>query len=453
MTVAVAVLAILEGLARLAEPVAPQWQRPANAAVVMAPNATRLWGMTPGVHENIGTKATICANGLRAPCPESRPGGKERVLVVGDSTFFGHGVGDADTIPARLEEALHRRGIDADVVNGAVPGYSTEQTRILLDEVGWATDPTLLVVGNLWSDNTLDAFRDADLLRTVQDYADNPLAGSALFRLVAGAIGRLRGDAPHVINWTRSSAWPTTGIRRVPLQRYAANLDQMARDARGRGIGVAFVAPANKSMFDGDESEGSHSWDPYFDAQEAVAAWHGVPLAHARDALAADPLPSEAKFVDLMHPSPAGARDIADAIAAALTGAGWPGARLLAREQAYDPSGLVDGDPTIPMASGPRFSVQAQLFPIPDGDPAKTSEGDGPEWEARGTIQGGRPPYHIVVLDPLSRPARTLDVAAEGAFSMKLDVHIVELVLTDADGRTVRREVTAHSGAVALELR
>jgi acyl-CoA thioesterase-1 len=86
------------------------------------------------------------------------------VLVLGDSSFFGHGVREAETLPAQLEQALRARGVDARVQNFGVPGYSSIQSRALLDEQGWAADPDLVLIGSLWSDNNIDGFRDADLL-------------------------------------------------------------------------------------------------------------------------------------------------------------------------------------------------------------------------------------------------------------------------------------------------
>jgi hypothetical protein len=46
------------------------------------------------------------------------------------------------------------------VVNLGVPGYSTEQTLRLLEDVGWAYEPDLLIVHNIFSDCNIDAFQD-----------------------------------------------------------------------------------------------------------------------------------------------------------------------------------------------------------------------------------------------------------------------------------------------------
>ena len=166
-----------EMAARAMGPVIPAWQPQTGVGVIMTGHPTRLWGMAPGVRQNFKVSATINELGLRGPVPGPRTG--ERILLVGDSSFFGHGIADDATIAVVLEKDLRERGIDVDVVNAAIPGYSTEQTLLLLEEVGWGFDPTLLLSGNLWSDNNADGFRDADLLRTAAAFHGNPLAESS----------------------------------------------------------------------------------------------------------------------------------------------------------------------------------------------------------------------------------------------------------------------------------
>ncbi len=363
LVVTLGVLGALEAVARQLEPVVPEWQAPDNAAVIMVSHPTRMWGMGPGVRRNGDVTATIGENGLRGQPPElPRPAGRERVMVIGDSSFFGHGLRDDETIPARIGETLRARGVDADVVNAGIPGYSTVQSRILLDELGWSLEPTLVVVGSLWSDNNMDGFRDVDLLRTIAVYRDNPLSRSALFRTTAAWIDRERGgNGARIITWTKDSSWPSLRQRRVPLQDYAENLDAIARAAREHGAGIAFIAPACKGLVDGTITFAG--WDPYFDAQAAVAAWHGVPVVGVKAAMTASGQSPEGLFLDLMHPSAAGASIIATATVDALVGAGWPGARLEAKDEAFDVSALVDRSAVMPARQDPSMSPQAWLFP------------------------------------------------------------------------------------------
>lgn len=362
--VLVALAAVGEGAARLTDARFPEWTAGGGQGVLMAGHPTRLWGMAPGTHGNGSATATINTLGLRGALPElPRPAGRQRVLVLGDSSFFGHGIADDEALAPRLEAALRAAGVDADAVNGGVPGYSTEQTRLLLDEVGWSVEPTLLLIGNLWSDNNVDAFKDRDLLASARA-GRSPLYRSALFRTVAVGVDRARGgEGAHVVTWTRDSTWPRSQDRRVPIADYAANLDAMARAAHDRGVGVVFLAPVNRGLLDGEFDVGGALWDVYFAAQAAVAAHHGVPVVSARAGMAAGGGDSRDLFVDVMHPSAAGAARIADEAARTLLAAGWPATPLLAGGGAFDTSALHDDARTWALPSTRQQSIQSTLFP------------------------------------------------------------------------------------------
>lgn len=456
-----AALVTLEGVARFVGPIPPQWQTKDPPGVIMAGHPTRLWGMAPGVGRNADAKATINELGLRGPVPVvPRPAGRQRILLVGDSTFFGHGVDDADTIGENLHRALLAAGVDADVVNGAIPGYSTEQTRLLLAEQGWGFEPTLLMIGNLWSDNNADGFRDADLLATRKFYAENPLSRSALYTLIASAIGRVRGGEGHIVTWTHQSTWPEDNARRVPLQDYARNLDTMAREAGERGIGVAFIAPVNKSIASSQPTVDA-GWDPYFAAQRAVAEWHHVPLIASRDALTRDPAPTDDKFVDLMHPSAKGAADIGQEAADRLIAAGWPAQALLPTGSPFDAGGLVDVPPVNTPVQAARYSPQAHLFPATFD---QKSPGDAPDpnvvplseatWGASGTVAGGTPPIQVRIVDSKGTTLSevTLTGAAPFVLDVPRDIGVAEVIAVDSVGKRTSAEVARTGPPVVLTI-
>ena len=89
----------------------------------------------------------ISPDGLRVPAVEA-PADAPLVVTLGGSSIFGDGVDDGDTIHDVMAAALRDAGCPTRVRTLALPGYSTLQTRILLDEIGWAMDPHLLVLGN-----------------------------------------------------------------------------------------------------------------------------------------------------------------------------------------------------------------------------------------------------------------------------------------------------------------
>lgn len=56
-------------------------------------------------------------------------GPERRILAFGDSLFAGYGVGEANSYPAQLEEALRAEGINARVINAGISGDTTAAGR------------------------------------------------------------------------------------------------------------------------------------------------------------------------------------------------------------------------------------------------------------------------------------------------------------------------------------
>lgn len=96
--------------------------------------------------------------GLRGPDLEPKAPDERRILCLGDSTTYGQGVADEDTIPALLERELlaipTRRPGRIRVVNGGVRGYGTREEVGLLEEIRGRVEPDLVVL--LWFPNDLE---------------------------------------------------------------------------------------------------------------------------------------------------------------------------------------------------------------------------------------------------------------------------------------------------------
>jgi acyl-CoA thioesterase-1 len=67
------------------------------------------------------------ANDDTPQVPVSGP--ERRILAFGDSLFAGYGVGVENSYPAKLEDALRARGIDARIVNAGVSGDTSGAGR------------------------------------------------------------------------------------------------------------------------------------------------------------------------------------------------------------------------------------------------------------------------------------------------------------------------------------
>lgn len=350
-------LLLVEGLARLADPVLPQWTAHAGeGSAIMAGHPTRLWGnQADGVRQNGAATASINVLGLRGAVPGPRTG--ERLMVLGDSTAFGHGVEEGQVYLDVAGEELRARGVPVDTVNGAVAGYSIAQTLLLMDEVGWSLDPTLLVISNLWSDNTFDAFHDEDLLASARLSAMNPMAHSAALRLLASALGSPGGG--RIITVSRLDPWPEGTVRRVPLERYAALMEGLVQEARARGVGVVFVRNANVHILEGPIPGGPPIWQPYFQVMQELAEHHGVPLVDVSSVF--EGAHDQELFLDLMHPTALGHRFIGQELAATLIGADWPSERLLGSATPFSTS-VQDLPPPPGQDDSGAGSPQQRLF-------------------------------------------------------------------------------------------
>ncbi len=315
---ALVALGLLLGLAESAARLLPVPKAPPRG-IVMPAHPTRGWTLenaAPGAPSHY--RAT--ADGLRAPS-QPGPDGAPLVLTTGDSSIFGDGCPDGGTIHDLLQAEFNAREVPARVATLAVPGYSTEQTRVVLDEVGWDMEPRLLVVADLWSDSNAEGVRDRELLDAAASVAGRTellLARSALFFQVRAGLNAARGlPARRKVTWPVLGA---TGLRRVPLDDYAQNLATILHGARSRGVGVVVLQLANAAIL--GNTPGEQLWTPYFDVQTRTAEAFGVPVVRAKDAYGGRA--ASAVLHDGLHPSPAGARLLAVALVGAILDAGWP---------------------------------------------------------------------------------------------------------------------------------
>lgn len=93
------------------------------------------------------------ARGLRGPLVAyPRTPGRIRVLVLGDSIAFGYGVGESQSVGARLGARLAARGVPAEVINSAVPSFNVEQEVAYLVTEGWRYRPDWVILAVCWND-------------------------------------------------------------------------------------------------------------------------------------------------------------------------------------------------------------------------------------------------------------------------------------------------------------
>lgn len=99
------------------------------------------WGTPP-------FKVRTDSKGLRnTEIPREKSENTTRVLILGDSFTFGHGVNKSDTYPEVAEDRINSelRSQEIQVINGGVSGYGMKDQYILLKERGLEYQPDIIV--------------------------------------------------------------------------------------------------------------------------------------------------------------------------------------------------------------------------------------------------------------------------------------------------------------------
>jgi lysophospholipase L1-like esterase len=110
------------------------------------------WRKTPGAavryeRRDYESEFRINSRGLRGPeRPYEKAPGTRRVLALGDSFVEAFMVPDAQTVTARLEDALSARGCPSEVINGGTAAYSTDQEYLFYRDEGRRYAPDVVVL-------------------------------------------------------------------------------------------------------------------------------------------------------------------------------------------------------------------------------------------------------------------------------------------------------------------
>ncbi|MEC8191803.1 MAG: GDSL-type esterase/lipase family protein [Myxococcota bacterium] len=299
-----AVVVVLEIVGRVAVPPPPEMRQDGFAADpvlgwALPASTTMVWRNKP---------AAINRLGLRGPDP--RPDARQTILIVGDSSIFGDGVSDRDTLAAQMGRAL---GSDVDVQNGGVPGYTCRQSRILIERLSSTLQPDVLIAYNQHSD-----FRRASS-------EDRVIVAANMGMLRDTGIGRLLSAG---MLWNRMR----TNGSNLDRSEYEACLTALADTQRQHGGKTLFVVPITEvdfpdSPFYGEpepEAPGKRLTD-YRTSMAEVARATGSLLVDGPAVVVAAGLSGNAALQDPVHPTVAGHAALSAGIVAALREANWVG--------------------------------------------------------------------------------------------------------------------------------
>lgn len=107
-------------------------------------------------------RVSINAAGLRGAEVEAKRARRPRVLAIGDSFTFGMGVEDGETFAALLPAELAKAGVEAEALNGGLPGTGIPDLVDWLERHGQALRPDLVVLAVFVGNDLTDALPGRD---------------------------------------------------------------------------------------------------------------------------------------------------------------------------------------------------------------------------------------------------------------------------------------------------
>jgi len=289
----------------------------------------------PGIRER--TRWVLKTNGKGFPGPEIPYGphpGIYRIVTMGDSSTFGWGVETEEAYPMVLLDILRRRhpGMNIEVVNMGVCGYSSLQGKIMMEREGLKYAPDLVTLS--YGSN---------------DWSRVPEPFDVLYRRNAGWVGGLQSLLHHsrayeiyaalLMSWMRpdkpetpkrsgdDAAWLPFNVGPAKSRSNQIELVNEVRAAGADPILVTQCVPGRMARPSREAAEATGT--PLLDSEAVMRAripdlQEGRLLAPERarvlalygpDRLAAYP-DLEVYLADRCHPNVVGHQLVADALAA-----------------------------------------------------------------------------------------------------------------------------------------
>ncbi len=314
LLVAFLILALLEGGLRLAQwpPEGPEGDAPpalveAVRALGWEPNPAdrrllredphTLWSLVAELDLEIPSyvqggepwRVRIGPHGYRGAPPDAAAG-VPRVVCAGNSCTFGLLVSEGETWPERLAETLERSGVGpVEVLNYAVPGFTSEQGRWLVSERVLPLRPDLVVLSFGFNDTWPAPESDRSRIARQQSAAGRlrrSIGGASIIRALDRTLRPLREGR------RAAAAAPREVGERVSAARRADNLRHMILSLRDAGIPVLLLAldfPRGDSVA-GVAAVAAELALPFVDARAAFAEdWRAEPLPQLIELLASNP--------------------------------------------------------------------------------------------------------------------------------------------------------------------
>jgi len=259
----------------------------------------REFPVTGSIRDNSIDFRVSTHDGLRST-ERLSPKGSLRIVALGDSTTFGLGVEDEKTWPAVLETLLRARGIDVDVVNAGVPGYTSFQGRRFMLKSGLALEPDLVIVTFGFNDASFWGSRsDAETASLLEPRGwERPLRHSRLYNGIRQLL-RPRDNTAETP--------PEPESPRLTEQEFYLEMQELVRDIRAQDAEVVFVIWPYLRQLLGQTTE---PWK-YQKVTHLLAAAEHVPTVDLVEPF----IRADAPLLDHVHANEDGCRVAAETLA------------------------------------------------------------------------------------------------------------------------------------------
>jgi lysophospholipase L1-like esterase len=237
--------------------------------------------------------------GLRSPAIQQNI--QKHILFVGDSSVFGDGVSDHETMTSQLQKLLGQNST-INVQNGGVPGYTCLQSRIQIQRLANYFQPDILVVNNMHSDYRQIGPTDQVVLKQQLGWFASTGLGK-VYSLLNLQIRLFFGES------------------KLPLDVYKQCLSDLAQDQQNRGGKTIFVVPITEPYFPDSPVYGEPEPDPpgkrladYKQAMQEVSTANNSPFVDPAESMIQRGLQGSQMLLDVVHPSAQGHRVIAETV-------------------------------------------------------------------------------------------------------------------------------------------
>ena len=260
--------------------------------LALTPHTDRGWTLPRSARFSFAG-GTITTNSLGLRSPEPDPSASRRVLSLGDSTVFGHGVEDGQTFTAKIGQIT---GYDAQ--NAGVPGYTCAQSAHRYRELAPVLKPDVVLVYSMHNDARRLDLADRDW-----------------------TLSHTRWGLQRVLGVGRILYQQQRGLPRLPVPQFQDCLAGIITAQAAQGGSTVLIVPiSDADLFPIPDAERPLIVS-YQRAIAAVAERTGTPLV---DLTALDWIgstPRSQLLLDPIHPSAVGHARIGQRLAEVITAA------------------------------------------------------------------------------------------------------------------------------------